>query len=222
MAFLRSELNGFLYRSGQMSRSIVRPVKIIVVSAFAWALCTSLGASATITQATVATNSVSQTFDFEIIWNSAPDFSTTDSFKYNILNPSTASSCCNPYSGWSGFAAFDADYQVIENAGAISFYSGNDLGRTLIGTIPFTLTGNVLDFAIAFSSLIEPNGFVYELERYVSGAWDGNLLVGSADGNPATVPGVPLPAALPLFASGLGVLSLFCWRRKRAAAFVAT
>ncbi len=29
---------------------------------------------------------------------------------------------------------------------------------------------------------------------------------------------VPLPAALPLFASGLGILGLFGWRRKRVAA----
>jgi hypothetical protein len=200
-----------------MLRCAVRPVANIAISAILWVLSTSLGLGATITQATVATDSVSQTFDFEIIWDSPPDFSMTDSFKYNILNSTTASSCCSPYSGWSGFAASNADYQVIEDAGAISFYSGNDLGRTLVGAIPFTLTGNVLDFAIAFSSLIEPNGLVYELEQYVSGAWDGNLLVGASDGNPATVPGVPLPAALPLFASGLGILSLLCWRRKRTA-----
>jgi len=30
-------------------------------------------------------------------------------------------------------------------------------------------------------------------------------------------PTTPLPAALPLFASGLGVMGLFDWRRKRKA-----
>jgi hypothetical protein len=32
---------------------------------------------------------------------------------------------------------------------------------------------------------------------------------------------VPIPAALPLFASGLGALGLFSWRRKRKAAALA-
>jgi PA domain len=31
------------------------------------------------------------------------------------------------------------------------------------------------------------------------------------------VPETPLPAALPLFATGLGALALLCWRRKRKA-----
>jgi len=107
---------------------------------------------------------------------------------------------------------------VIEQAGTISIYSGSDLGRTLIGTAPFTLSGTVLDFVIAFSLLNEPNGLVYELEHYVSGGWDGNVLVGSADGNPARIPGLPIPTALPLFASGLGALALLARRRKRKAA----
>jgi hypothetical protein len=36
--------------------------------------------------------------------------------------------------------------------------------------------------------------------------------------NSASLSAVPLPAALPLFASGLGVLGLVAWRRKRKAA----
>ena len=36
------------------------------------------------------------------------------------------------------------------------------------------------------------------------------------------VSGVPLPAALPLFATGLGALGLLDWRRKRKAAALAT
>jgi hypothetical protein len=38
---------------------------------------------------------------------------------------------------------------------------------------------------------------------------------------PGTLSSVPLPAALPLFASGLGALGLLGWRRKRKAAAVA-
>jgi hypothetical protein len=68
---------------------------------------------------------------------------------------------------------------------------------------------------------ISGTGSVYELEHFVSGSADGIVLVGSANGNPATVPAVPLPAALPLFATGLGALGLIGWRRKRKAAAVA-
>jgi hypothetical protein len=32
---------------------------------------------------------------------------------------------------------------------------------------------------------------------------------------PPTVPQTPIPAALPLFATGLGAMGLFGWRRKR-------
>jgi hypothetical protein len=196
--------------------SVFRRSGVILAWAIALVLNTELGVAATITQATVTTDLPSQSFDFEIVWSSAPNFAATDSFKYNILNPATAGNCCSPFSGWSGFAASNADYQIIEQGGNISLYSGNDtLGRTLIGNIPFALTGNILDFAIAFSLLNEPNGFTYELENFFSGSFDGLVLVGSSNGIAAGVPAVPLPAALPLFATGLGALALFGWRRSR-------
>lgn len=57
--------------------------------------------------------------------------------------------------------------------------------------------------------------------------WTGNpLLVDANGGNPAggtsdftlfTVANTPLPAALPLFATGLGAIGLLGWRRKRKA-----
>jgi hypothetical protein len=198
-----------------MSSSVVCSLRMIVLSAVVWVSGTNVGSSATITQATVATDVPSQTFDFEIVWSGPPNFITTDSFKYNILNPTIAGNCCSPFGGWAGFAANNADYQLIEDAGILSLYSGNDNGRALIGPVSFNLASSVLTFAIAFSQLTEPNGFVYELEHYLSGSFDGVVLVGSSNGLPATVPSVPLPAALPLFATGLGVLGLLGWRRKR-------
>jgi hypothetical protein len=49
---------------------------------------------------------------------------------------------------------------------------------------------------------------------------DGNFVISelSANAVETQTPAVPLPAALPLFATGLGVLGLFGWGRKRKAA----
>jgi hypothetical protein len=46
-----------------------------------------------------------------------------------------------------------------------------------------------------------------------------DLIVTNISGSPLST--VPLPAALPLFASGLGALGLLGWRRKRKAAALA-
>jgi hypothetical protein len=42
-------------------------------------------------------------------------------------------------------------------------------------------------------------------------------LSGPTTFTPITTPATPLPAALPLFATGLGALGLLGWRRKRKA-----
>jgi len=51
------------------------------------------------------------------------------------------------------------------------------------------------------------------------GGWIGNLSVTYTFNPPGSV--VPLPAALPLFATGLGALGLLGWRRKKKAAALA-
>ena len=45
--------------------------------------------------------------------------------------------------------------------------------------------------------------------------WDGGADNFTLQIGPVLVPGVPLPSALPLFATGLGALGLLGWRRKR-------
>jgi len=45
---------------------------------------------------------------------------------------------------------------------------------------------------------------------------------GPSNSGTFTLTATPLPAALPLFAGGLGVMGLFGWRRKRKAAAIAT
>jgi probable HAF family extracellular repeat protein len=80
--------------------------------------------------------------------------------------------------------------------------SGDIVGETDLG--PFLYTGGVYD--------IFANGTNVE----AFGINDADQVVGRLDdyNSPAT----PLPAALPLFATGLGVIGLFGWRRRRKAA----
>jgi hypothetical protein len=87
------------------------------------------------------------------------------------------------------------------------------------GTVPFTLSNNILDFVVSFAVLNEPTGqFSYLFGAYSFGATTQQFS-GTSDGGIASVyPPVPLPAALPLFATGLGALGLLGWRRKRKAA----
>ena len=55
--------------------------------------------------------------------------------------------------------------------------------------------------------------FAFDPSTYSAAAGNTNVLLDEVD----VVSAVPLPAALPLFASGLGVLGLLGWRRKRKA-----
>ena len=73
---------------------------------------------------------------------------------------------------------------------------------------------------LALLNLPDPN-FVYLLVSYFFGAESRVAFLGSSDGlvaqkvDPFAV--IPLPAALPLFASGVGALGLLSWRRKKKA-----
>jgi PEP-CTERM motif len=53
---------------------------------------------------------------------------------------------------------------------------------------------------------------------FIDNLTPANNAVGTITASPATV---PLPSTLPLFATGLGVLGLLGWRRKRKAAVAA-
>jgi hypothetical protein len=71
-----------------------------------------------------------------------------------------------------------------------------------------TLAGTLYTDALGFATILG------DVTQYVpdSGQSLGN---GGTTGGGGTVPSTPLPAALPLFATGLGALGLLGWRRKR-------
>jgi hypothetical protein len=69
--------------------------------------------------------------------------------------------------------------------------------------------GNKID---ALSNLTTAPGFLMESSEY------GIFTAVSVTGFAKEVSATPLPAALPLYATGLGALVLLRWRRKRKAA----
>ena len=99
----------------------------------------------------------------------------------------------------------------------------------------FTVSGGVITSAL-FSSFGSSNSspavtccsLAFELAENKAGLGnqDDFVYVFFVGSNPnlvftPVVPQVPLPAALPLFATGLGALGLFGWRRKKKAAALA-
>ena len=90
--------------------------------------------------------------------------------------------------------------------------SFNTLGGALTDGLPYYNNPGVTGFATILDNFngdqFSPDGLHY----YGAGNFDASLATGDA-------PGVtPLPAALPLFASGLGAIGFIGWRRKRKAA----
>ena len=120
-----------------------------------------------------------------------------------------------------------------------NFYVATVIGATHVSTTNgfFTLSASDLtalsflsyDFATGVSGTGHPN-FAGDLITFgILGLSTKNVSVGTDetvnayfDNINIEVSQTPLPAALPLFASGLGALGLLGWRRKRKAAALAT
>ncbi len=110
---------------------------------------------------------------------------------------------------------FSFDQKVTLEKVAFSYVDGNDRFRFFHDT---DHDGELTDFG---TSIDIPYGNVYVFNS----VWDGKLFGIGAKGKYDNfkiegfhVTPIPLPAALPLFAGALGLLGLFGWRRKRAAA----
>jgi len=145
----------------------------------------------------------------------ASDGDVTGSFTYDSGNVTSYSfllppSVPNPVSG-SSYTLDNSDSAVL-NLGTDQFrFYANDTYFTNLDLI-FTSSGGVLQFVPGSSGLRQsPN---------VAGAQAdfSALFVG---GGASPVGATPLPAALPLFASGLCALGLFGRRRRRKASIAA-
>ena len=113
---------------------------------------------------------------------------------------------------------FDADrltgtitFSFLQDGTTTPKFFGTMLVNSVTGDAAFTaafMTGEILNINLTTQALSS-----------------GNTLESVAEGNRANAPigsglvsTIPLPGALPLFATGLGALGLLSWRRKRKAA----
>ena len=119
----------------------------------------------------------------------------------------------NPHTGNNGF--------FFREGQAVQFDPGNGVNPVATGTWAVNATSGSTEGSIVFS--IVDNGLLgnsFALLWAMTCANDvlqGEVVFAGTEEFPST----PLPAALPLFASGLGALGLLGWRRKRKAAAVA-
>jgi hypothetical protein len=80
-------------------------------------------------------------------------------------------------------------------------------------SLGISATGTISETTVLTGSLLAPAPVFY------SAAYTQNALgqINASFNNGTAISPVPLPAALPLFATGLGALGLLGWRRKRKA-----
>ena len=98
------------------------------------------------------------------------------------------------------------------NGQAFSYVAAAILPGDAIVPSPPQIKIGALDFSTPLPPNIRVAGFIYAFDDpEVVGEWQVTLRVDTT----------PLPAALPLFAGGLGVMGLLGWRRKRKGAAVA-
>jgi hypothetical protein len=142
-----------------------------------------IASAANFVETTVTRDIPAQTYNFQVSWDSPPDF-TVDSFgraadqaRFLVMTGATTD-----YSLFLPGITDNTDHQVSIYDGFIS---------SLIGTRPYAVSGDIVDFSVPFTLLNEPADWYYTFETYHYGVWDGTTYVGSPNGLPAQVVGVP-------------------------------
>jgi hypothetical protein len=116
------------------------------------------------------------------------------------------------WSATKGDASWSDIVYVGDNFHAL--YAASDNEGVWDQTVLNALTGVLVGHAVETPGIWQDVGVPF------SGV-DANTLLLVSDGDPGEGSATPLPAALPLFAGGLGVMGLFGWRRERKAAALA-
>jgi len=97
----------------------------------------------------------------------------------------------------------------------IGHYSNDDVGSGLNDWLTVAINGKQMDTIVI--TAISGTGFVDfdQLKQFNLSGLVFCSPTGSGCAPPPPPPGVPLPAALPLFAGGVGLLGFLGWRRKK-------
>ncbi len=160
----------------------------------------------------------------------------------STLTPTDGQLGTNPQNESFGVSGITCQYYCgAGNENGFGLLGGNTFSVTITGTglqplditIPLppginvdqgfeiTISGVTPPVNISFSPnpavldyMVNPGtytiSFLGELDYpYTAASYEGTITAG------APIPGTPLPAALPLFATGLGAMGLLGWRRKR-------
>ena len=121
-------------------------------------------------------------------------------------------SVTDPYFSGSPLPLNPIGYFAFDGAGTLTLSSDPTLSKNFFNTMDITIGINGWAYGTASSVW-------YSQDQY------GNTLTASGTATITELPpgeaqlsATPLPAALPLFASGLGALGLLGWRRKRKSA----
>jgi len=120
----------------------------------------------------------------------------------------------NGFTTANGTTSGSTLFAITTNNGTAVFLNSEDPSTTDIVIPANTLSPDTTyNFQLDFRDTLAGTGGITQLfdERT-----DGTFTTGAA-----TAPAVPLPATLPLFASGIGGLGLLGWRRKRRTRVVA-
>jgi hypothetical protein len=133
---------------------------------------------------------------------------------YDIVLTQTAGTLLLTQTDFTASASFSlpANFSGTETIDGVGFTIGTQI---FTSNLTVQATNGVINNVFAFSGTANGDTLVVGVNSFnLFGAHIPSTDVGSVSITPAAT---PLPAALPLFATGLGALGLLGWRRKRTA-----